>query len=98
MGLEQSSLTLVFEGYCGLGASVAALGLATSSPIEVDLLASCCNLHSLCSGNALLTAKGSAPLLEHLLTSSSRQYTVPVEVWGKDDGFPSPSCLQVILI
>ncbi|KAL6885362.1 phospholipase D/nuclease [Trichoderma longibrachiatum] len=37
---------------------VAALGLATSSPIEVDLLASCCNLHSLCSGNALLTAKG----------------------------------------
>ncbi|KAL7806460.1 phospholipase D/nuclease [Trichoderma gracile] len=34
-------------GYCGLGASVAALGLASSGPVEVDLLARCCDLHSL---------------------------------------------------
>lgn len=28
----------VFVGYCGLGASVASLGLATQDPIEVDVV------------------------------------------------------------
>lgn len=27
-----------FVGYCGLGASVASLGLATSDPVKVDLV------------------------------------------------------------
>ncbi|PTB66590.1 phospholipase D/nuclease [Trichoderma citrinoviride] len=40
-------------GYCGLGASVAALGLASSEPVEVDLLARCSDLHCSASLGAI---------------------------------------------
>ncbi|ETR97244.1 phospholipase D/nuclease [Trichoderma reesei RUT C-30] len=40
-------------GYCGLGASVAALGLASAEPVEVDLLARCGDLHCCASLGAL---------------------------------------------
>lgn len=67
------------QGYCGLGATVAALGLATTEPVEVDVVACAMFLPSFPRDYAL-TPGTSVPLSDSSKARWSRPCTTPAKV------------------